>query len=456
MTDPQAPERGESRPMLHSIPIEDIIVDERFRKDIGDLTDLSASIRSHGLFHPVVIDRNFHLLAGERRLVACKGLGWSGIYVRFLDEVDDLTRREIELEENLHRKAMAWVEEDLLRAEIDRIKRAKYGSAVGSNQHATDPGWTQAQTAVALDLDQSQVSRSLRRVAAIELLPELANETSRNVADKKIERLISDLETREALLTRAETGTDLSSRFLLGDCATLLAQMPDASVDLIITDPPYGVDYDSIGGSAHRTISEYEDSPEAVLAMLRTVATEMRRVLKPSGHAYFFFGIKLWYQTFLLYERAGFEADPIPLVWIKNRWGTVNWDVRYAPQWEPIIFATNGQRKLAKARANVFIADSPAGKGRIHSAQKPVSLLCELIEQSSAPGETVLDPFAGSGSTLVAAHKLGRNYIGMERSEGVYNATKLRLLKFIETGVDEASATGADSNGDGSKVGGDF
>ena len=82
-----------------------IKVDEsRFRKDFGDISELAESIRNFGLLQPVVIDRDFNLIAGERRLRACLSLGLEEILVRFYDELDELTAREIELEENIRRK----------------------------------------------------------------------------------------------------------------------------------------------------------------------------------------------------------------------------------------------------------------------------------------------------------------------------------------------------------------
>ena len=105
-----------------------IKVDEsRFRKDFGDISELAESIRNFGLLQPVVIDRDFNLIAGERRLRACLSLGLEEIPARFYDELDELTAREIELEENIRRKQFTWQEEVLAKAEIDELKRKKYG-----------------------------------------------------------------------------------------------------------------------------------------------------------------------------------------------------------------------------------------------------------------------------------------------------------------------------------------
>ncbi|MDC7125906.1 MAG: ParB N-terminal domain-containing protein [Spirochaetales bacterium] len=86
------------------IRINEIIVKKRLRKDLGDLTELSESIKKHGLLNPVVINNKKILIAGERRLEAAKLLGWDTIPVKILDNPTKMQELEIEIDENIHRK----------------------------------------------------------------------------------------------------------------------------------------------------------------------------------------------------------------------------------------------------------------------------------------------------------------------------------------------------------------
>ncbi len=436
-------ERGRIAPDYHIVPIDSITVGERFRTDPGDLYDLIDSIREHDLLHPLIVDRNNLLLAGFRRLSACRKLEWEHIYVRYLDECDPITAREVELEENLARENLNWQDEDRLRVEIDRLKREKYGSHVagmdGRGDHVDGPagGWDTVDTARALGVSQATISTSMQRVEAMELVPSIADAPTRRAADREIDRLVQEIETELNIRARNRARLpDMSEALMLGDCVQIMSSMSQECVDVIVTDPPYGIDVSGeTANSGHRNPAEYDDDPVAVMGLLRSAFREMRRVLKYSGHAYVFCTSKTVDQAIVMemLAQVGFDVEPIPLVWVKNTHTTVDWDYRYAPTYESILFCSNRQRQLATKRENIFIFDNDPD--RIHSAQKPVALLSEFIRQSSAQGEVVFDPFMGSGSTIIAAICLGRRYLGIELGRATYDAAKLRIIHELEARI---------------------
>ncbi len=419
--------------IYHRLPIADIRVGPRFRVETGDLRDLKDSITSHGLFHAIVLDRDYNLLAGYRRLTACRELGHEDIYCRFIDEVDNLTAREIELEENLAREDLSWQDEDRLRVEIDKLKRSKYGSGVAGVKADLTQGWDSRDTAVSLGVSESTVSRSIARVEAMQYVPSMVDSPTRKAADRELDRFIQELETELNLRRRNLEAIGVEIHLFLGDCNVLMSKMSAQSVDLIITDPPYGVDIaNSTANSDHRTAAEYEDDPVSVLAMLRTAFKEMRRVLKYNGHAYIFVTSIPTDQVRIadLLATSGFDVEPIPLIWLKDSHTTVDWDYRYAPAYESILFCSNRQRRLTDKRTNIF--DFPNDPDRIHTAQKPVELLRSFMEQSSARGEVVFDPFMGSGSTIIAAIRSARRYVGMELGTSTFQAAKERIMNELE------------------------
>ncbi len=95
---------------VHELPISAIVVGERRREDYGDIDELAASIEKYDLLHPVVVDEQNTLVAGGRRLEACRQLGWTTVPVRRLGDLTDAERREIELEENVRRKDLTAYE----------------------------------------------------------------------------------------------------------------------------------------------------------------------------------------------------------------------------------------------------------------------------------------------------------------------------------------------------------
>ena len=431
MTTTETAEGG--RPMWHSLPITDIRVGERFREELGEIEKLKESIATYGLFHPVVIDRNFSLLAGFRRLSACRALNHTTIYCRFIDEVDELTAREIELEENLARKNLTWLEETRLRAEIDKLKKLKYGAADAGRYSAEGGGWSMRDTAVALNVDVSTVSRAVARMEAITWVPTIAEAQSAKAADREIDRLAQEIETELNLRRRKAEAAALTTDLHHGDCLEVLRTLKAGSVDCIITDPPYGLDLDIITDSNHRTHTEYIDTPEVIAALLKDAFKEMHRVLRDVGHTYVFSSSNPKHQVLAitLLEQAGFIVEPIPLIWVKDSHSTVDWDKRFAHSYESILFCSNRSRNLDHKRINVFTYNNDPN--RVHTAQKPIALLTELIGMSTAVGELVLDPFMGSGSTCVAAARTGRRFVGIEIGKAIFDAAKLRVMNEVQS-----------------------
>lgn len=415
-------------PEFHTIPVNDIVIGDRFRVDLDgtgaqSIDYLVESIRkANKLFHPIVVERTTNtLLAGGRRLAAVIKLGWPEVSVHFLDELTPIARREVELEENLARKNLTWQEQVKLTAEIDKIKRSLYGNKGAGRRPSNDPspeasGWSLRKTAELRNVPLPTVSEDIRLAAAIEVLPSLDNERSRENALRKKDHLVEDIEREIERRQRLNDYTQYDSCVKCGDATSLILNIPTESIDCIITDPPYGLDVGHGGG--HRMEADFDDSPEAALAVIRTIAPQLRRVLKPSGHFYTFFGPALWAQVIPIWRNAGFEVRDLPSIWVKpgGATGTTDWDHNFAPSWEPFLFASNRQRRLNFKRKNVFTFSVELGNLRQHPTQKPIELLRELIQISTDVGDVILDPFAGVLSTAVAASQLRRKFYMVEQN----------------------------------------
>jgi adenine-specific DNA-methyltransferase len=428
------------------IPLAEIIVNERFRQDLGSIEKLAENLSKRGTFHPLVITSDFRLLAGGRRYAAAKSLGWTEIDCHVIDEVDNITEREIELEENTQRKDLTWQEDIRLKKAIHELRTEQYGSAglggrvagstLGIPLTPEQKGWSLRDTAAEFgyaENNTSHIRRALMMATVLEVMPSLEKEKSLDNALRKARRLEEDIVRELYLRKRNAEAKSLENNIIQGDATSLILSLDTASVDCIITDPPYGDDNLPFG-QPHRTEKEFDDSPEAALALLRSIGPELRRVLKPSGHLYAFFGPKLYQQSIDLWKAAGFEVRGVVCIWHKigGDTGTVNWDKDYAPTWEPFLFAHNGERRLAHKRENVFDYKPDSGDQRFHPNQKPVPLICELIAQSTDPGDVILDPFGGSGSVAVAATQTHRKFLTFELNERFVSVIKQRVIEAAE------------------------
>lgn len=207
--------------------------------------------------------------------------------------------------------------------------------------------------------------------------------------------------------------------YYVADSRLALAELPTASVDLIVTDPPYGVNWKQTSYVKGKRAKIANDTPFESRELLRATMPELARVLKPGGSVYFFLpGGKTMFRQGSDLARVFEEHFDLRnvLIWDKT-WIGMGWDYRY--QYESIVFASAG--KLAcweggRAKSNILKAGRPKVWPGGHPTPKPVDLLAELIANSSRPGDLVLDPFAGSGAVAAAAKSLDRRFLAFDIS----------------------------------------
>lgn len=208
------------------------------------------------------------------------------------------------------------------------------------------------------------------------------------------------------------------NKILQGDCTRVLRQLPNEHVDLIVTDPPYGVRYQDRFG---RTVAN-DDDPSRILGAF----TDLYRVLKPDSLCISFYGWGLVDDFFRAWRSAGFR--PVGhIVWMKD-YASRERFLRY--RHESAYLLAKGRPALPRKPLDDIQPWVYSGNND-HPTQKAVRILTPLIETFSERGQLVLDPFAGSGSTLVAALITGRRYLGIEL-EQKYCALMRERLAYLE------------------------
>ena len=200
------------------------------------------------------------------------------------------------------------------------------------------------------------------------------------------------------------------------NCLTALPELPAESINFILTDPPYITRYKSRDG---RTVPNDDNA-----AWLKPAFAEMYRVLAPDSFAVSFYGWPQADRFMRAYRDAGFRV--VGHLAFPKRYTSATKYLRY--QHECAHLLAKGYPK-APAETIGDVIDWTYSGNKLHPTQKPISVLLPLIETFSAPDSTVLDPVSGSGSTLLAAKMLARNYIGMELDAKYHAIAERRLAE---------------------------
>jgi len=201
-----------------------------------------------------------------------------------------------------------------------------------------------------------------------------------------------------------------------GDCIDVMRSMPWACIDFILTDPPYLVNYRDRSG--RRVVNDDNE------AWLKPAFRQMYRVLRPDSLCVSFYGWNKVDTFMAAWREAGFDVV-----------GHIVFRKRYSSKARYLSYEHESAYLLAKGRPSLpsspvpDVLDWQYSGNRLHPTQKPVQPLKTLIGAFTKPGAVVLDPFAGSGSTLIAAQELGRRFIGIELDEQHHRTASTRIAQ---------------------------
>ena len=244
-----------------------------------------------------------------------------------------------------------------------------------------------------------------------------------------IQLIESDAFQTEAQLRRkiADLNNEAQNRLYCGDAVHVLEELPDGCIDIVITDPPYGIDYHSNRSQYSDHITRQgiaNDELQEALATFDAVCARLARKTKPDAHIYVFVGWQTEPQFRAIVEKHGFTVRNI-LIWDKGNHGAGDLRYAWANRYEMIIFATKGNRPLNKRMDDIIpVPKIPADK-LVHPTQKPVDLILRLLDASARKADTVCDPFMGSGSTIIAVKRWGGlHYIGIEIDRSMFEKAK--------------------------------
>lgn len=218
-----------------------------------------------------------------------------------------------------------------------------------------------------------------------------------------------------------------------GDCLELMKLIPDKSIDLILTDPPYKITARGNGGNSGGMFQKKEVNNGKVFKVndleIEDWLPEFYRVLKDGTHCYIMTNNKNITHYLSVIDSSFFHFIK-NLIWVKDN---KIMGQTYMSQFEYVIMLRKGKHKRINDCGQSDVLQIPNKKMKnlegktIHDTEKPVKLNEILIANSSNEGETVLDPFMGVGSCGVACVNTNRNFIGIELDEGYYNIAKEKI-----------------------------
>lgn len=428
--------------MTTIVPLAKVEVRKRQRTSIppGHVQSLKESILARTNLHPPVcwLDpetdtwvitvgecrfRAIEAIAAEKKQYQC---GMTTVDPGFImiAPLTDMTFEEnfeAELDENIRREPLSWQDRARAYADLHALRSAQNPdqTLADTKRELIDRGAPFKVTTNASEIREAQI------IAEHLHNPKVAN--ARNAREAVAHIYKQEEEKIQAALIKRSLAAlpakpDLEVR--CGDLLTILPVLEAGTFDLILADPPYGIGA-SGGGFRARTVHHhnYEDTVETARDVAKAILTEGFRICKPRANLLMFCDIDLFPWLKEAAANMGWTPFRRPLIWQKSEseglapWGGSGPRITT----EFIFYATKGQRGMTASPVDWFGDKRVPHHERLHAAEKPVSLLQRLIELTTLPGDRVLDPCCGSGSTIVACRESKRSGLGIEKDQDYFN-----------------------------------
>ena len=362
------------------------------------ITKLRSSLREFGFINPVIIDRNYGIIAGHGRILAAKEEGITEVPCVFVDYLTEAQKKAYIIADNRFAQDAGW-DEELLRIEIESLQGA--------------------------DFDVSLTGFETDEIADL-----FAGDKESDVKDDEFD-LTAALE-KASFVERGDIWTVGRHRLMCGDATTAedVAKLMDGrKANLIVTDPPYGVSFKSSSGL---TIQNDSMKNDEFYAFLLSAFKCMADSLEKGGAAYVFHADTEGLNFRKAFIDAGFHLAGV-CIWVKNSLVLGRSDYQW--QHEPVLYGFLQSGKHAwyggRKQTTIWNYDKPKRNAN-HPTSKPLDLLGYPICNSSQENAIVIDTFGGSGSTMMACEQTNRICHMMELDE---KYASVILRRAVENGI---------------------
>jgi 16S rRNA G966 N2-methylase RsmD len=419
--------------------IKDIKIGDRLRKDLGDIQTLASSIQEIGLLQPIVINQDNELIAGQRRLEACKLLGRTEVSTTIVN-LDDIIKGEFH--ENAVRKGFTLSERVAILQEIEKRRlghRQRKDSNLESFQRENKDKRSVDIVAKYTGVSQGQLAKEKKIVemahgyADVEVEPGVGVHTSgtpplwmipRIILDKvdkdimsvnKAYKKLQHEQKRHELITSAielqkssneNQSQSQNIQLFQGDFNDLTKQLSDNSIDLIYVDPFYD---------------------EGSLPLYEKLAVAASRILRPGSSIVFNVGHGIIPQVINYFENAGLHYHWILSVKLQGSFPRA-FDRKVVIKHKPLLWFRKGDK--SKINMVYYIEDFIESKRPdklTHEWEQSTIEAEHVISRLTVENQIVLDPMMGSGTTGIASKKIKRKFIGIEIDPQRFEIAKANL-----------------------------
>ena len=376
---------GKTTTEMQLVPLEKLVpyVNNARTHSPEQITRLRSSLREFGFINPVIIDRDYGIIAGHGRVLAAKEENITEVPCVFVDYLTEAQKKAYILADNRMALDAGW-DEELLRIEIESLQGA--------------------------DFDVSLTGFSEDEIADL-----FADDEDKKAKDDDFD-LSAALE-KASFVERGDIWTVGRHRLMCGDATNaedVAALMDGKKANLIVTDPPYGVSFKSSDGL---TIQNDSMKNDEFYTFLYNSFQNMAGHLENGGSAYVFHADTEGLNFRKAFIDAGFHLAGV-CIWVKNSLVLGRSDYQW--QHEPVLFGWKKGGKHSwysdRSQTTIWSYDKPK-RNKNHPTSKPLDLLGYPICNSSQENAVVMDTFGGSGSTLMACEQLNRICCMMELDE---------------------------------------
>ena len=362
----------------------------------AQITKLRSSLREFGFVNPIIVDRDYSVIAGHGRLIAAKEEGFSEVPCVFVDYLTEAQKKAYIIADNRYAEDAGW-DEELLRLEIEGLQGMEFN---------------------------------------VELLgfePAELNKLLTNDEDIQEDDFDVDAELQKPALTKAGDIWLLGKhRLVCGDSTkpdTYKVLMDGKKANLVVTDPPYNVNYEGSAGK----IKNDNMGNEAFYTFLFDAFKSMEEVMAQDASIYVFHADTEGLNFRKAFSDAGFYLSGT-CIWKKQ--SLVLGRSPYQWQHEPVLFGWKKKGKHMwysdRKQSTIWEYDKPKKNGE-HPTMKPIALIANPITNSSITGCIVLDPFGGSGSTLIACEQTDRICHTIELDEKFCDVIVKRFIEQVSS-----------------------
>ena len=383
---------------MQLVPIEKLVpyVNNARTHSPEQINKLRSSLREFGFINPVIIDRDFGVIAGHGRILAAKEEGIAEVPCVFADHLTEAQKKAYIIADNRMALDAGW-DEELLRVEIEALQAEAFDLSLTG-------------------FDEKELS-----------------DLFKDEADVQEDDFDVDAELQKSTITKAgDVWTLGRHRLVCGDSTkpeTFTLLMGDRKANLVLTDPPYNVNYEGSAGKIKNDNMENSAFYEFLLAAFQNTET----VMADDASIYVFHADTEGLNFRRAFADAGFRLSGT-CIWKKQ--SLVLGRSPYQWQHEPILFGWKKKGKhqwyTGRKESTIWEFDKPKKNGD-HPTMKPIPLLVYPIMNSSMSNTLVLDPFGGSGSTLIACEQTDRSCYTIELDEKFCDVIVKRYIEQVGT-----------------------